>query len=146
MIRTFRISECPSCEGGKNGLVQWDPETGQVIINNMEQAGEWEVSEDNPLVSRFHGVCGAANEDDGETWYCEEPICLEVTRDEEGKIIKLDLECFHDDMVYVEYYELVDEETVLLATSKDHPLLVFKDGGMVSEPNPAGIKHDQEAN
>jgi len=141
VIRTFRISNCPSCEGGDNGLVQWDPETGKVIINNVEQEGEWEKSEDNPLCERFHGVCGAANVEDGETWYCEEPICLEVTRDKEGKITKIDLECFHDDMVYVEYFELIDENSVLLASSKDHPLITFKDGEMISQPNPSGVEH-----
>ncbi len=54
MLKEIKIGKCPSCEDD-NVLIQVDDESGQVIINNLEQGGEWKDQEGNSKV--FIGRC-----------------------------------------------------------------------------------------
>jgi hypothetical protein len=72
-VNEVKVGKCPSCED-ENVLIQVDPESGQVIINNIEQAGEWKEREGKVKV--FVGTCGSplkpfSNESKN---YCEQLI------------------------------------------------------------------------
>jgi hypothetical protein len=72
-VNEVKIGKCPSCED-ENVLIQVDPESGQVIINNIEQAGEWKEKEGQIKV--FVGECGSplkpfSNESEN---YCKQLI------------------------------------------------------------------------
>ena len=132
--RIFRISACPSCEAGKDTCVVWNPETGKVIVNHQEQAEDykserWEVEEDHKENMVFYGYCGAINkgtEDGEEIFDCEEPFCLEFYRNSDGTIAGVDLEFFHDDSEFVEYFEVMEDGSeVKISDSHDHPVLVY---------------------
>jgi len=55
-IKEIAIGRCPICRDDSVSI-QVDTSSGQVIINNVEQSGEWKKSEGNEKL--FVGVCGS---------------------------------------------------------------------------------------
>jgi len=56
-------TRCPSCKDG-NTFIQVDTETEKVVINNVEQGGEWIDRGDG--IQTFYGNCGAIDSDNKE--------------------------------------------------------------------------------
>ena len=134
-ILEFRYSECPSCDC-KDGIVLFNPETKQMIVNNQEQELVAEPG-DEPNEYLFYGSCGTPYTEEGITiGFCEEPLCMKVSYID-GLPCKFDLECCHDDAFFVEYYQVVDGERIKISDSHDHPLIHFTPDGPVLVENTA---------